>query len=67
MTDSNTNKPRILVIDDEPFFLQLLTEALSEKFQISLAKNGRQGLTRAEGEAKPDLILLDVVMPEMDG
>lgn len=67
MSNIAYSKPRILIIDDEPFFLQLLTQALSEKFQVSLAKNGRQGLARAQGEGKPDLILLDVMMPDMDG
>ena len=67
MSEQHNAKPRILVIDDEPFFLQLLSESLSSYFHISLAKNGQQGLKRAQGEGKPDLILLDVVMPEMDG
>jgi putative two-component system response regulator len=60
-------KPRLLIIDDEPFFLDLLSEALSPHFNISLAKNARQGLKLAQGEARPDLILLDIIMPLMDG
>jgi len=67
MTDVKHDKARILIIDDEPFFLKLLTQSLSEFFHISLAKNGQQGLTRAQGSARPDLILLDVMMPDMDG
>ncbi|MBL7002539.1 MAG: response regulator [Gammaproteobacteria bacterium] len=67
MSEENIQKPRLLVIDDEPFFLNLLTDALADKFQIALAKNGKQGLRRASGSIRPDLILLDVVMPEMDG
>jgi putative two-component system response regulator len=67
--DSNTKplKPRILVVDDEPFYLELLTDALSAHYTISVAKNGAQALRRTQGGARPDLILLDVMMPEMDG
>jgi putative two-component system response regulator len=58
---------RILVIDDEPFFLELLSEALTPHFNVSLAKNGKQGIKLVNGSAPPDLILLDISMPEMDG
>ena len=67
MSEQAADRPRILVIDDEPFFLELISQALSEQFQVSLAKNGKQGLARAQGAGRPDLILLDIVMPEMDG
>ncbi len=67
MTASNPQKPRILVIDDEPFFLQLIAQLLGDHYQVSLARNGQQGLQRARGAARPDLILLDIVMPQMDG
>ncbi|MET0029417.1 MAG: HD domain-containing phosphohydrolase [Candidatus Thiodiazotropha sp.] len=60
-------KPRILVVDDEPFYLELLTDVLSAHYTISVAKNGEQALRRVQGHARPDLILLDVMMPEMDG
>ena len=66
-TDMQPQKPRLLIIDDEPFFLDLLAEALSPHFHISLAKSAQQGLKLALSEARPDLILLDVVMPQMDG
>lgn len=60
-------KPRILVVDDEPFYLELLVNALSGDYTVSVAKNGEQALRLAQGGARPSLILLDVVMPEMDG
>ena len=64
----NTRNPsRILVIDDENFFLNLLAETLSGDYQVSLAKNALAGLARANGRARPDLILLDISMPGMDG
>jgi putative two-component system response regulator len=68
MDDGNGNqKPRILVVDDEPFFIELLVDALSEQYTISVAKDGTQALRRVESGGYPNLILLDVVMPEMDG
>jgi putative two-component system response regulator len=60
-------KPRILVVDDEPFYIELLVESLADHYVISVAKNGEQALRRLQGESLPNLILLDVMMPEMDG
>jgi putative two-component system response regulator len=60
-------KPHILVVDDEPFYLQLLVNALSDDYTVSVAKNGKQALRRVHSSDPPDLIMLDVVMPEMDG
>ena len=57
----------ILVVDDKANVRQLLREYLEEQgYQIFLANNGREGLFAARHE-KPDLILLDIMMPEMDG
>lgn len=67
MPEQQEQLSRILVIDDEPFFLNLITELLSDQYHVSLAKNGLQGLKRAQGETQPDLILLDIMMPELDG
>lgn len=58
---------RILVVDDTPANIQLLAATLkSQGYQISVATNGRQALD-ALARMRPDLILLDVMMPEMDG
>lgn len=67
MTDHEHNTARILIIDDEPFFLELLNEALSPHYSIVLARNANQGLKRASNQNPPDLILLDIMMPDMDG
>ncbi len=57
----------ILVVDDEERLVSLLKAYLSnEGFRIVTAKNGREALFQARNE-KPDLILLDIMMPEMDG
>ena len=59
--------PRILVIEDEDFILDLLTEMLSyENYQVISANTGEAGLKLAEAEL-PDLILCDISMTGMDG
>ncbi|HEX5217967.1 MAG TPA: adenylate/guanylate cyclase domain-containing protein, partial [Verrucomicrobiae bacterium] len=58
---------RILVVDDTPANIQSLAAILKDKgYQISVATNGKQAL-EALARVQPDLILLDVMMPEMDG
>jgi class 3 adenylate cyclase len=58
---------RILVIEDEPANIQTLSTLLKERgYQINIATNGRQGLEVLD-RIRPDLILLDIMMPEMDG
>jgi len=58
---------QILVIDDTPENLKLVSDFLREaSFEVRIAKSGEQGLKLLE-KLNPDLILLDVMMPEMDG
>jgi DNA-binding response OmpR family regulator len=58
---------RILVVDDEPRFVRLVEANLNtEGFEVIKAKNGQQAVDLTVSE-KPDLVLLDVMMPEMDG
>ncbi len=59
-------KARILAIDDTPFNLLTLGSALSDEFDLQIATSGREGLSLAKASL-PDIILLDVMMPEMDG
>jgi len=58
--------PKLLIVDDEPQIRELLAEYLSSEFTIRLAKNGKESVEIAK-EWKPDLILMDLMMPEMDG
>lgn len=58
---------RILVVDDQAVNLLLLTEILKDDFQVLVAKNGEQALRRARSSSRPDLILLDRMMPGLDG
>jgi two-component system sensor histidine kinase/response regulator len=61
------NKPLILIVDDIPKNLQVLSSILNiEGYQISFASDGKQALSVVETTI-PDLILLDIMMPEMDG
>ena len=61
------NKTKVLVVDDEPNIVQTLKDRLEmNEYVVVTACNGDEGLQAAEEEA-PDLILLDVIMPIMDG
>ena len=61
-------RKKILIIDDEENFCKLVKKNLEQtgEFEVYIATNGEDGIRLAK-EIKPDLILLDVVMPEMDG
>ena len=62
----NPQPPNILIVDDEPVNLRVLKAVLaSSGYRVREARNGPDALERAED--RPDLILLDVMMPEMDG
>jgi pilus assembly protein CpaE len=58
---------RILVIDDEPLYHKMIAHALeNEKYQLDFAANGNEGLRKAKTN-KPDLVITDVMMPDIDG
>ena len=57
----------ILVVDDTPSNITLLMEILRGDYRVLAATNGEQALKIARGDPPPDLILLDVMMPEMSG
>lgn len=60
-------KKRILVVDDDPVIIELLVSALTEAgVEIYTATNGREGLQQFYTQ-RPDLVILDVMMPDMDG
>ncbi|HEX5806398.1 MAG TPA: two-component system response regulator [Macromonas sp.] len=63
----NTAPDTILIVDDEPFNINVLMESLKASYRLMAARSGEQALQRVEGEQRPDLILLDVMMPQMDG
>ena len=58
---------KILIVEDEDILLDLLRKKLQEEgYEISVARDGVEGLEKMK-EVKPDLILLDVIMPRMGG
>src|SRR5881396_3347881 len=58
---------RVLVVDDEPLIVQMLSIALSyEKFEVTVARDGIEAIQQAS-QTKPDLVILDIMMPNMDG
>ena len=60
-------KKSILVVDDEPDYLVLLRRRLEEgRYRVRTANNGREALEEIRRE-RPDVVLLDIQMPEMDG
>ncbi len=60
-------KKKILIIDDEPAIAQLVKEKMEfVNYEVIIASNGTQGLKMAQKE-KPNIILLDVIMPDMHG
>ncbi|MGD0566031.1 MAG: response regulator [Candidatus Goldiibacteriota bacterium] len=59
-------KKKIVVADDEPFILSALQDTLSDSYSVTTASNGAEAIRLAQ-RVMPDLIILDVMMPEMDG
>ncbi len=63
---NGTDKPRLLLVDDEPVNLRVLKQLLSKDYTLYFAKSGDEAIKLAEKQ-QPDLILMDVMMPEMTG
>ena len=60
-------KKTVLVVDDAPTNIRIVNEILHDTYKVRIATNGAKGLELANSAPSPDLILLDVVMPGMDG
>jgi putative two-component system response regulator len=67
MDNNITEKSTILVIDDTPDNLSLMSALLKDIYKVKVANHGAKGLKIATSENPPDLILLDVMMPDIDG
>jgi two-component system alkaline phosphatase synthesis response regulator PhoP len=64
---SSSPKQKILIVDDEPDILELIEYNLKkEGYQVFLARNGQEAVAEAK-KSLPDLIVLDIMMPKMDG
>jgi DNA-binding response OmpR family regulator len=67
MADVSTQQRRILVVDDDPRLLHIVQMYLAiEEFDVVTALNGEDGLREVE-QHRPDLVILDIMMPGMDG
>jgi len=64
---SYMDKPTILVVDDTPDNLSLMTGLLKDLYKVKIANNGERALKVAMTGTPPDIILLDIMMPVMDG
>ena len=62
-----SNSGTVLIVDDERLNINLLVDLLEDAHTTLIAKSGEQAIKRALGDPTPDLILLDIMMPEMDG
>ena len=60
------SKYRLLVVDDEPDYRMVLKELFESEYEVHVVENGQQAVDAAP-RIKPDLIILDIVMPQMDG
>ncbi|AHF02316.1 hypothetical protein THIAE_06905 [Thiomicrospira aerophila AL3] len=63
---NNTKRAKILIVDDEPAMLSILAKTLNKRFELYVAGSAKDALELIES-LKPELILLDVMMPDMDG
>ena len=64
--DSDFSKQKVLIVDDEPLNIKILGETLKQDYEIYAETGGERAVQVAENK-QPDLILLDIVMPGMDG
>ena len=62
-----SGKCTVLVVDDMPDNLSVMSGLLRPDYKVKLANSGERALQIVAGDGKPDLILLDIMMPEMDG
>jgi putative two-component system response regulator len=62
----NPSRPLVLIVDDNPTNIDLLVNTLKAEYRLGIAKNGPKALEYA-AKHKPDLVLLDIMMPQMNG
>lgn len=60
-------RPKVLIVDDDKINIDILVGLLKAKYRTIIAMNGDQALKRLSTQSPPDLILLDIIMPGMDG
>ena len=64
----NTDKIKILIVDDDAFLIDMYALKFTQNnFEVSTAFNGKEAIEKLTADFNPDIILLDIMMPEMDG
>ena len=66
-TDKTADRATILIVDDTPENLGVLSELLQPHYAVRAANNGARALAIAASTPRPELILLDIMMPDLDG
>ena len=64
--EDKIHKGRVLIVDDEPINIELISGYLEADHEIITASNGKEALEKVQMNS-PDIVLLDIMMPEMDG
>lgn len=64
---SGPRKKSILIVDDVPANLQVLNSLLKDEYRTLIATSGQRAIELAQAEPRPDLVLLDIMMPDLDG
>src|ERR1700686_1158133 len=64
---SQSDRKTILIVDDTPTNIGIISSVLKDSFRTKVATNGEKALALASANDRPDLILLDITMPGMDG
>ncbi len=67
ITEPSRHRPVVLIVDDTPDNLKLMSGLLKDRYRLKVANGGERALALAGSEPPPDLILLDIMMPGMDG
>ena len=66
-TTERDDVPTILAVDDTPINLSLITGLLKSHYRVKVANSGEKALRIVHSDLPPDLVLLDVMMPDLDG
>lgn len=67
MDTQHSYRPQLLIVDDTPANIEILLDALERDYEVTFSTSGSEALQLIADTETPDLILLDVMMPEMDG
>ena len=64
---NNTGKKKLLLVDDDSVYIAIAVAILSDNYDVTAVTSGKEALALILNNYRPDLVLLDILMPEMDG